>query len=135
MAALSLAGLFISLYLYLHKLGFIGELACGAGGCETVQLSRYSRFLGLDVPLIGVLGYLVLLVLSVLSLQRPAERRWAVLLLWLSGVALAFSLYLTGIELFVLRAICRWCMGSASIIVLCFIAAWAGRPRPDTSPT
>ena len=56
-ALLSLAGLFISAYLYLYQIGRIGSLACGTGGCETVQLSSWSRFAGLEVSLIGVLGY------------------------------------------------------------------------------
>ena len=43
----------------------IGTLACGTGGCETVQLSQWSRFGGLEVSLIGLLGYAVLLGLTV----------------------------------------------------------------------
>jgi hypothetical protein len=49
-ALLSLAGLLLALYLYLYKLGLIGQLACGTGGCETVQLSPYSRFLASRCP-------------------------------------------------------------------------------------
>jgi diaminopimelate epimerase len=49
-ALLSLAGFFISAYLYLYKIGKIGTLACGTGGCETVQLSQWSRFGGLSWP-------------------------------------------------------------------------------------
>ena len=45
-ALLALAGLFVSLYLWLHKLGLIGVLQCGTGGCDTVQASRYAEFLG-----------------------------------------------------------------------------------------
>jgi uncharacterized membrane protein len=126
-ALLSLAGVFVALYLYLHKLGFIGHLACGSGGCEAVQLSRYSRFLGIDVPLIGLAGYATLLVLSILCLERPSEPRWSLLLLALAGIGLVFSSYLTYLELFVIRAVCRWCLGSASIILLIFIAAWRAR--------
>ena len=85
-ALLSLAGFFVSLYLYLYKIGRIGTLACGTGGCETVQLSPYSRFLGLEVALYGVVGYLVLLVIGLDTLRRPARRRSALgLLLVLSG--------------------------------------------------
>ena len=47
---LSLLGLFVSAYLYLYKIGKIGSIACGTGGCETVQLSRYARFLGVENP-------------------------------------------------------------------------------------
>ena len=44
-ALAALAGLFVSAYLWLYKLGVIGTLACGTGGCETVQLSPQSRFI------------------------------------------------------------------------------------------
>lgn len=122
LAVLSLAGLFIALYLWLYKLGAIGTLACGTGSCETVQLSPQSKFLGIDVALIGVLGYLVLLGLALLALQpRFAGPAWpARLLAVLAGIALLFTLYLTGLELFVIHAICRYCVASAVVIVMIF---------------
>lgn len=123
-ALLSLAGFFISLYLYLFKIGLIGTLACGSGGCETVQLSPYSRFLGVDVALYGVVGYLVLLVLSLVALQRPvSDRRVSGPLALLSGAGVGFTIYLTYLELAVIHAICRWCAGSAVIITLLFVAS------------
>ena len=118
-ALLSLAGLFISAYLYLYKLGRIGSLACGTGGCETVQLSPWSRVAGVEVALIGVLGYAGLLGLSLAAL-RPglAGRRWpGVLLAGLAGTGVLFTAYLTYLELFVIHAICRWCVASGVIIV------------------
>lgn len=122
---LSLAGLFISIYLYLYKIGKIGTLACGTGGCETVQLSPESRFLGVDVALIGVLGYAVLLGLALLALQpRFAGPAWpSRLLALLSGLALLFSAYLTALELFVIHALCRYCVASALIITVTFLLA------------
>jgi len=131
---LSLAGLFIALYLYLYKLGAIGTLACGTGGCETVQLSPQSKFLGIDVALIGVVGYAVLLLLALLALQpRFAGPAWpARLLAVLSGGALLFSLYLTGLELFVIHAICRYCVASAAIVAVTF--ALAVRELRQVSP-
>ena len=69
LALLALGGLFLSTYLYLFKIGKIGTLACGTGGCETVQFSPQSRFLGVEVSLIGVLGYATLLLLALLALQ------------------------------------------------------------------
>jgi uncharacterized membrane protein len=124
-ALLSLTGLFISAYLYLYKIGRIGTLACGAGSCETVQHSSWSRFLGVDVSLIGLVGYAGLLVVSLAAL-RPglAGQRWpATLLATLAGIGVAFAAYLTYLELFVIQAICRWCVGSAAIIVAILIAA------------
>jgi uncharacterized membrane protein len=125
-ALLSLAGLFISAYLYLYKIGRIGTLACGTGGCETVQLSSWSRFAGVEVSLIGLLGYAVLLGLSLALLQDPLVGRrqmFATLLLGFSAIGLGFTLYLTYLELFVIHAICRWCVGSAVIISGIFLAS------------
>lgn len=130
-ALLSLLGLFLSAYLYLYKLGWIGALACGAGGCETVQTSQWSQFAGVEVALIGAIGYAGLLLASLASLQPGlAGRRWpSDLLLALAGGGVLFTLYLTYLELFVIRAICRWCVGSAAIIVAILAAALLDRRR------
>jgi uncharacterized membrane protein len=128
-AFLSLAGLFISGYLYLYKIGRIGSLACGTGGCETVQLSSWSRFAGLEVSLIGVLGYACLLGLSLASLQAGA-RQWPIRAIAVAaGIGVVFTLYLTYLELFIIHAICRWCVASGVIIVAIFAAALLDQRR------
>ncbi|MEX2080102.1 MAG: vitamin K epoxide reductase family protein [Dehalococcoidia bacterium] len=127
-ATLSLLGLLLSLYLWLWKIGLLGPLACGTGSCEFVQTSSYSDFLGLPVPLIGVGGYLSLLVVSLAGLQP----RWAGqagptrLLVALAGGGVAFSAYLTYIEAAVLNAWCRWCVASAVVITAVFVTALVG---------
>ncbi|HUL69665.1 MAG TPA: vitamin K epoxide reductase family protein [Gemmatimonadales bacterium] len=137
-ALLSLVGLLLATYLYLYKIGEIGTLACGTGSCETVQLSPYSRFLGVEVAMIGICGYGLLLLLSLLGLQAsPGRRSWVGrLLLTGSGLGLVFTCYLTYVELFVIEAICRWCVASAAIITLIFVAAvldWrAGAPSQES---
>jgi uncharacterized membrane protein len=130
-ALLSLVGVLVSAYLWLFKLGKIGTIACGTGGCETVQLSKWSSFLGVDVALIGMVGYVGLLVLSLAALQPGLlGRRWpSDLLAALSGVGVAFTLYLTYLELFVIHAICRWCVSAAVIIALIFVLALVDRRR------
>lgn len=135
-ALLSLTGLFVSLYLYLYKIGKIGSLACGTGGCETVQLSPQARFLGIEVSLIGVIGYAALLLLALLALQpRHAGRsRPATLLVLLSSGAVIFSGYLTYLELFVIHAICRWCVVSALITLVIFSLAWYDRRTRAPQP-
>ena len=124
-ALLSLGGFFISAYLYLYKLGRVGSLACGGGGCDTVQWSPWSRIGGVEVSLVGVLGYTGLLALSLAALQPAlAYRRGpALLLALLSGVGVLFTVYLTYLELFVIHAICRWCVASGVLIVGVFLAA------------
>jgi uncharacterized membrane protein len=122
-ALLSLTGLFISAYLYLYKIGKIGSLACGTGGCETVQWSPWSRVAGIEVSLLGLLGYALLLVLCLAALQPSMvhRREPALLLAALSGIAVLFTIYLTYLELFVIHAICRWCVASGVVIVAIFI--------------
>jgi uncharacterized membrane protein len=136
LAVLCLAGVFISAYLWLYKLGKIGNLACGTGGCETVQLSPYARFMGIEVSLIGLVGYLVLFVLALLSLQPGlAAVRWPVrLLAALSGVAVLFTAYLKSLEFFVIHAICRWCVASAVIITIVFVLSLLEARRRPGAP-
>jgi len=124
-ALLSLVGAFVAAYLWLYKLGRLGTIACGSGGCETVQLSSYSSFLGMDVALIGLVGYALILVVALAAVQpgrldRPGP---AGLLALLSGGGVLFAVYLTYLELFVIHAICRWCVASAVIITAIFVLA------------
>jgi uncharacterized membrane protein len=130
-ALLSLAGLFVSAYLYLYKIGRIGGLACGTGGCETVQLSPWSRFAGVEVSLIGLIGYAGLLVVSLIALQPAWARRPgpATVMAALAGAGVLFTAYLTFLELFVIHAICRWCVGSAIIILAIFVVTLMDRQR------
>jgi len=136
-ALLSLLGLFVSTYLYLYKIGRIGTLACGTGACEAVQASVWSRFAGVEVALIGMIGYGALLLVSLASLQPAlAGRRWPVTTLAvLAGIGVGFTLYLTYIELFVLHAICRWCVGSATIIVAILLVALLDLRSPSRRQT
>jgi uncharacterized membrane protein len=128
-ALLSLGGFFISLYLWLWKLGVVGQLACGVGGeCEVVQNSPYAAIFGLPVAAYGVFGYLALFAVSLMGLQPGwrSRREPTVLLVVLAAAGVAFTGYLSYLEAFVIRAWCRWCLVSAAIIVSILIAALAG---------
>ena len=130
-AVLALVGLLMSIYLLLYKLGFYGELVCGTGACEAVQTSEYAILLGLPVAGWGVAWYAAVFVLAFLSVQ-PAhqEATWpARLIFLLAAGGLAFSGYLTYLELFVIHAICWWCVTSAVVTLLIFILAVPVRAR------
>jgi len=130
MALIALIGVFVSLYLTLYKLGYIGTLACGTGGCETVQLSKWGDFLGVPVAGWGVVYYVAVLGLAIASVQErfADSRRLTTALLLVTGWGLLFTLWLTYLELFVIHAICRWCVGSAAMTVLLFaLASWDWR--------
>lgn len=126
MAVLALAGLLISLYMLLYKLGIIATVVCGTGSCETVQSSKWSDFLGLPVPLWGVAGYGAILFAALRGIQpgRTADRT-ATLVLSAGGLcAFLFSIYLSVLEEFVIGAWCRWCISSAAVATLLFVLSW-----------
>lgn len=124
-AALALAGIFVALYLTLYKLGAIGELSCRIGSCETVNSSPWAVFLGAPVAAWGVGFYVVTFAVAIAGLQgRFAEsRRLSLALVMLSGIGVVFSGWLTYLELFVIRAICQWCVVSAVIVFAIFVVS------------
>jgi uncharacterized membrane protein len=110
---LAVAGVLISAYLtWSHLRGVAPVCVGGSGGCETVQTSRYSEILGVPVALLGVVAYAGLL----LSAAIKGEK--AVLLgLFVALVGTLFNAYLTYLELFVIQAICQWCVANAAIML------------------
>lgn len=135
-AVLALLGALDATYLLLGKLGITTGYVCSVtGGCEVVNTSPYSEFLGVPVAAIGLLGYLAILIVALVALQPRwlADRRPDLVLGLLSGVAVAFSLYLTYIEMFVLRAVCQWCLVSQLIIIVILVLASLGLRRVSVS--
>src|SRR6476469_7112186 len=126
-AALALAGTFISLYLTLYKLNVIGELSCSIGSCETVNLSRWSIFLGLPIAAWGLLFYLDVFVIAVLGTTMRFENEpvISIVLVAQAAIGVLFSAWLTYLELAVIHAICIWCVTSAVIVVLIFFVSVA----------
>jgi uncharacterized membrane protein len=130
MALIALIGVFVSLYLTLYKLGYIGSLACGTGGCETVQLSKWGEFLGMPVAAWGIGYYGLVLVLAITGTQErfEASRSLTKTIAIVTGCGLLFTIWLTYLELFVIHAICRWCVGSATMTLVLFgLAIWDWR--------
>jgi uncharacterized membrane protein len=101
-----------------------------------VQLSRWATFLGLPVAAWGIVFYLVLLALALVGLQpRYADSRAVSLALvaW-TGWGVLFSGWLTYLELFVINAICQWCVVSAVLVLIAFVvSALDFRSRSATS--
>src|SRR5688500_2984260 len=116
-ALLALIGLFVSLYLTLYKLGIIGTITCTLGSCETVQTSKWATFLGLPVAAWGLGFYAMMLALSLAWLSERFEDSPALAVaLLVAGIwGALFSAWLTYLELFVIHAICQWCVVSAVV--------------------
>ena len=124
-AALALAGIFVALYLTLYKLGAIGELSCSVGSCETVNSSPWAEFLGLPVAAWGVGFYVATFAVAMAGLQDrfAGSRGVSLALVAMSGFGVTFSAWLTYLELFVIRAICQWCVVSAVIVTAIFLVS------------
>ena len=122
-AVLSLAGIFVALYLLLYKLGLIGALSCSVGSCETVNTSKWATFLGLPVAGWGVAWYVGMFVLALVSTgERFAESLViSLVLLLVATTGFLFSIYLTYLELFRIHAICQWCVVSAILVTIIFL--------------
>jgi uncharacterized membrane protein len=122
-ALVSLAGVFVALYLTLYKLGYIGTLVCAVGSCETVQTSRWASLLGLPVATWGVAFYVVVLGVSLYGLSDAMadSRRLSQALVVMTGTGVLFSVWLTYLELFVIHAICMWCVVSAILVTTLFV--------------
>ena len=123
-AVLALVAALVALYLHLWKLGLAGTLTCTANqGCQVAMTSRWSWFLGVDVALIGVIGYA--LVLGVALWGAQPERAWSatpsLLLLALIVPAVLFTVRLKWAEWIMLETFCAWCFESTVTIVVCLV--------------
>jgi uncharacterized membrane protein len=121
MIALTVIGLGVASYLtYVHYAGI--KPACSLGGsCELVQTSAYSHLAGVPVALMGLIGYVSILLL--LLLPQTETTRFATVAV--TTVGFGFSAYLTYRELFSIHAICEWCVSSAVIMTLLVgLAVW-----------
>jgi uncharacterized membrane protein len=112
--AIALIGVGIATYLvYIHYAGIKPICAAGNGGCEKVQTSDFAKLAGIPVADLGLAGYLA--ILASLFVRGDLGR--------LAGAAIAlsgfgFSMYLTYREIFTIKAICQWCVGSAVLMTL-----------------
>lgn len=131
-AVLALAGVFLAAYLTLYHYGYVGSLACGTGGCEKVQASRYAVFLGQPVALWGVGYYVSVAAVAIAGSVGAGQFRQGptTVLLALNGWGVVFSTYLTWLEVARIHAVCRYCVVSAIAVAGLFaLSVWDWRAR------
>jgi uncharacterized membrane protein len=116
----SLAGLVLAGYIYNTKSKQENLVCPLEGSCDAVVQSKYSRFVGLPVELLGVMYYGFTTILYALFffdiLPYTAGISLVSVLLGISGGL--FSLYLIAVQAFILRQWCTWCVGSAFLSLL-----------------
>ena len=139
-AGLALAGLTNAIYLSISHYRVYTDLAyesfCAiskAVNCDTVSQSPYSIFLGIPVPVWGVIGFTFILLLLFFSAEKSAgkERMWSVLFLILLGYSI-YSIILAAIS-FIIHSYCVMCLLSFAITFLLTYFTWVVRNRFDST--
>jgi len=134
----AVAGLLISLYSLKQHYAPLGTSVCNVGGafnCDLVNHGPYGEIGGFPVAAIGLIGYLMIGVVAMqFSKTKDPVLGKALLVLLAGGVA--FSLYLTSLEAFVIHAWCLICLGSLSSITGASLTGWLTfqdftRPKAD----
>lgn len=122
----SLLGLFVSAFL-LYEYNIAGSIICPiGGGCNIVRSSPYSSFLGISLPIWGIIFYLFMAILSIWRTQNLTNKKAANLQLLAALGGFGFGVYLTSLEAFVIKAYCFWCV--LSFIISGVILLFAGLP-------
>jgi uncharacterized membrane protein len=121
----ALVGLLISGYLAYVKI-FDTPIYCtpGLGDCTTVNSSSYSELWGIPIAFFGILSYLAIILLVFLADHFKLIKHYQVLIIFgISLFGFLYSLYLTYLEIFVIHAICQWCVLSALCMTIILAAS------------
>lgn len=130
----SIVGAGASAYLLVEYVTGQPGLCLTGSGCDIVRASDFAYPLGVPLPLIGLLFYLAAIWLTLVAPDaRPvAGIRVDTALLGLAAAGAIASLILTGLEAFVIRAFCSWCLVQAAASIALLVAALMGlRARED----
>ncbi|MFC1923074.1 vitamin K epoxide reductase family protein, partial [Chloroflexota bacterium] len=116
---LTLAGIGVSGYLTYVETQAV-EAICGpVGDCNAVQNSSYARLFGvLPIGILGLIGFAMILIAWLVQwLRHDKLGSFASLaMLGMSLFGTIFSIYLTYLEIWVIEAVCIWCLSSAVLI-------------------
>lgn len=127
----SLLGLTVSAFL-LYEYSLSGPVICPAGqGCDIVRASPYSKFFGISIPILGVIFYLGMALLSIICSQKLNNKTLLKLQLLGAISGVGFGSYLTYLEAFVIKAFCFWCVLSYIISFMILAAVLVEKKAYD----
>lgn len=136
------AGLLVSLYALKQHYAPLGGGACNVTAtfnCDLVNRGEYGKILGFPVAGLGVIGYVMMGIVA-MHFSKTKDPVIGKMLLALLAGGLAFSMYLTYLEAFVIFAWCLICLASLSSIVGASLTGhmtykeFAAAPAPDETP-
>jgi uncharacterized membrane protein len=120
---IAILGILDAIYLTVIKFTGIKALCIeGIGDCWTVNNSRYSEWNGIPISLFGILAYFSIIL--ILTLQNRVKFLFDFGSIFVFGIALSgffFSIYLTYLQFAVIKAVCPFCIVSATTMTIVFI--------------
>ena len=121
---LACLGILDATYLLIYKLTNNNAMCIGSGGCHDVNFSSYSEIGGIPVSVFGIIAFLIIAGIVLLEPRyKIVEKNGALAIFGISLGGVAFTAYLTWLEIYIIHAICPFCVATAVIIALIFILA------------
>ena len=119
---LAILGALVSIYMTIFKLTENPGMCLGNGGCSVVNNSIYAQVYGIPVAVIGVGGYLAILI-SLLLRTRSSffEANGTMVVFGLALVGFLFTAYLIYVEVALIHALCPFCVTSQATMTVLFI--------------
>lgn len=99
-----------------------------SSGCDVIQNSAWSEFLGLPLAAWGGLAYTILLICSLNWLGQPTSRKIS---MFVVSASFLISCYLTAVGYFYLHALCQYCLISLALIASIFIISLRNNRRRE----
>jgi uncharacterized membrane protein len=125
---IALAGIGVSIYVAILHYAHVAPVCSNSGAinCIKVLTSPQSVFLGIPVPVYGLIFFVVMFVACIPQLWRTTMWwvPWARLVM--SAVGIIFALRLIYEELFVIRSLCLWCTGAHVLSFAMFVIIVTG---------
>ncbi len=132
---LALVGIGVASYLAYVEITNVSAVCGPVGDCNAVQSSSHAVIFGIPVALLGFLFYLAILGLWAMIRFMSHSPTWtSTVLLLLTVAGTLFSIYLTALELFVIEAVCAWCLTSAVVTTAIMIITVHGITTKPVHP-
>lgn len=109
---LAMGGMAVSAYLTIEHYTAPTTLACpdtGVVNCQKVTSSPQSHIFGIPVAVLGLVFFAAMTALDLPRLWRTASRPLHLARVAAATIGVVMVLYLLGVELFIVDAICLWC--------------------------
>jgi uncharacterized membrane protein len=124
-ACLAFLGMVDALYLSIKRNA--GPIPCHVThGCTDVLTSKYSEIASVPLSWFGLLFYIIIMSLMVFKVFEDVEHPLTLPLaavFYLTGAGLVVSALLVGIQAFILKAFCEYCLLSAGLVLTMFLLA------------